>query len=59
MTVKIEFEEAILQKAKIAKALSHPARIYILKKLSGIDACSIAAIWLMNFPLAVLRFRNT
>jgi ArsR family transcriptional regulator, arsenate/arsenite/antimonite-responsive transcriptional repressor len=51
MTVKIEFEEAILQKAKIAKALSHPARIYILKKLSGIDACCYSGDLVDELPI--------
>ncbi len=28
-----------LQLAQIAKAMSHPARVYILKKLSKMDSC--------------------
>lgn len=31
--------EDILQTAAFAKALSHPVRVFILKKLSKLDAC--------------------
>ena len=51
MTEKIEFEETILQKANIAKALSHPVRIYILKKLSGIDACCYSGDLVDELPI--------
>jgi DNA-binding transcriptional ArsR family regulator len=31
--------EDIVRLAEIAKAMSHPVRLYILKKLSKVDAC--------------------
>ncbi|MCA1761047.1 MAG: helix-turn-helix domain-containing protein [Bacteroidales bacterium] len=31
--------EDVLKMAEFAKAMSHPVRVYILKKLSNIDAC--------------------
>ena len=38
MAKKVEFEADVLKLALIAKALSHPARVYILKKLSGMNS---------------------
>lgn len=51
MTEKIEFEETILQIAKIAKAISHPVRVHILKKLSGIDACCYSGDLVDELPI--------
>jgi len=39
MTKKIEFSQDIIQIANFAKALSHPVRVYILKKILGMNAC--------------------
>lgn len=39
MTKKNNLTEDILQMAVFAKAMSHPVRVYILKKLSKMDAC--------------------
>jgi len=39
MSAKVELAQDVLRIAQIAKVLSHPVRVYILKKLSGFDAC--------------------
>ncbi len=39
MTEETEMTPDILKMAEFAKAMSHPVRIYILKKLSKLDAC--------------------
>ncbi len=39
MSKKTEFTQEILDLSLIAKAMSHPVRIYILKKLSQLNAC--------------------
>ena len=36
---KVNYTEKHLQLAKIAKAMSHPARVFILEKLSGMNSC--------------------
>jgi DNA-binding transcriptional ArsR family regulator len=51
MTKKIEWEEKIFQTAKMAKALSHPVRVYILKKLSGFDACCYSGDLVEELPI--------
>lgn len=51
MTKKIEWEEEIFQMAKIAKALSHPVRVYILGKLSGFDACCYSGDLVDELPI--------
>lgn len=39
MTEDNEIEDDIIKMAEFAKAMSHPVRLYILKKLSKMDAC--------------------
>lgn len=39
MTDNTEITEDIQKMALFAKAMSHPVRVYILKKLSKMDAC--------------------
>jgi len=39
MSDKIELTPEVLKIAKIAKALSHPVRVHIVKKLSSLDTC--------------------
>lgn len=41
---KGKFEKADVKLARYAKALAHPARIAIMRHLSGIDACCFAEI---------------
>lgn len=36
---KVNYTEKHLQMAKIAKAMSHPARVFILEKLSEMNSC--------------------
>ncbi len=36
---KVKYSEKQLQIAGFAKAMSHPARVYILEKLSGMNSC--------------------
>jgi ArsR family transcriptional regulator len=51
MTKKIEFEPEILQIAGIAKALSHPVRVYILNKLSGMNTCCYSGNLVEELPV--------
>ena len=39
MAEETELTADILKMAEFAKAMSHPVRVYILKKLSKLDAC--------------------
>jgi DNA-binding transcriptional ArsR family regulator len=39
MPAENELTEEILKTAAFAKAMSHPVRVYILQKLSKLDAC--------------------
>lgn len=39
MADETELSSDILKMAEFAKAMSHPVRVYILKKLSKLDAC--------------------
>lgn len=39
MSKKIQFEDEINQIAQLSKAMSHPVRVYILKKLSQMNSC--------------------
>lgn len=39
MSEKNELTDDIIKMAMFAKAMSHPVRVYILKKLSKMDAC--------------------
>ena len=39
MVSKAKYSDKHLQLAKFAKAISHPVRIFILDKLSKMDAC--------------------
>jgi DNA-binding transcriptional ArsR family regulator len=39
MVKKVEIPDDLQEIARFAKALSHPVRVYILKKLSGLNAC--------------------
>lgn len=39
MSNKVNYTEKQMQIAKIAKAMSHPARVFILEKLSEMNSC--------------------
>jgi len=51
MAAKVEFTPDILQVGKIAKALSHPVRVYIIKKLSAMDACCYSGDLVEELPI--------
>ena len=51
MVKKIEFEPDVKQLALIAKALSHPARVYIMKKLSGMNSCCYSGDLVDELPI--------
>jgi DNA-binding transcriptional ArsR family regulator len=51
ITKKTEFTPEVLQIAKIAKALSHPARVYIVKKLSTLNACCYSGDLVDELPI--------
>lgn len=48
---KVEFTPDVLEMAKIAKALSHPARVYILKKLSKMNSCCYSGDLVEELPI--------
>jgi predicted transcriptional regulator len=49
--MKVEFTEEAVRIAKIAKALSHPARVHILKKLSGMNSCCYSGDLVEEMPI--------
>ena len=51
MAKKIEFSQDIMAMAEFAKALSHPVRVYIVKKLSEMDACCYSGDLVDELPI--------
>lgn len=51
MTAPIKFTENIEQIARISKALSHPVRVYILQKLSGMNSCCYSGDLVEELPI--------
>lgn len=51
MAKKIEFSQDVLEIAKFAKAMSHPVRVYILMKLSEMDACCYSGNLIEELPV--------
>lgn len=51
MAKKAEFELDVVEIAQIAKALSHPARVFILKKLAGLNACCYSGDLVEELPI--------
>jgi DNA-binding transcriptional ArsR family regulator len=51
MENKKEFDREVLEVAAWARALSHPARAYILKKLSGMQACCYSGDLVEEIPI--------
>src|SRR5512133_539728 len=49
--MKIEFTEEAKRIAGIAKALGHPARVHILKKLSGMNSCCYSGDLVEELPI--------
>lgn len=52
MSPKPKFTEQHKQIALIAKALSHPARVYILEKLNGLNSCCTSGEMIGDIPIA-------
>lgn len=51
MVKKNEFEDDVIEVARIAKALSHPVRVYILQKLSCMNACCYSGDIVDELPI--------
>lgn len=51
MSGKPQFSSDVLQIARVAKALSHPVRIYILQKLSKMDSCCYSGNLVEELPV--------
>lgn len=51
MTNKPEFTPEVLKLACVAKALSHPVRIYILQKLSKMNSCCYSGDLVEELPV--------
>ncbi|HNW90083.1 MAG TPA: ArsR family transcriptional regulator [Bacteroidales bacterium] len=52
MSPKPKFSEEHKQIALIAKALSHPARVYIIEKLLGLNSCCTSGEMIGDIPIA-------
>lgn len=51
MAKNIVFDHETLELAAMAKALSHPARVYILRKLSAMDSCCYSGDLVEEIPI--------
>jgi DNA-binding transcriptional ArsR family regulator len=51
MNKKKELPEDVIRIAQIAKALSHPVRVYILKKLAVMDTCCYSGNLAEEIPI--------
>ncbi|NMC39598.1 MAG: helix-turn-helix transcriptional regulator [Bacteroidales bacterium] len=49
--MKQKFNSDVLEMARIAKALSHPVRIYIIRKLIKMDACCYSGDLVEELPV--------
>jgi DNA-binding transcriptional ArsR family regulator len=52
MIVKPKFSAEHKQIAHIAKALSHPARVYIVEKLNSLNTCCTSGEMINDIPIA-------
>jgi DNA-binding transcriptional ArsR family regulator len=52
MPRKQKFTAQQEQIARLGKALSHPARVYILEKLNGLKACCTSGEMIGDIPIA-------
>jgi predicted transcriptional regulator len=52
MAEKVDFTSDVLQVAYFAKAMSHPARVYILKKLSNMNSCCYSGDLVEEVPIS-------
>ena len=51
MDIKTELPADVIEIANYAKALSHPVRVYILKKLSAMDSCCYSGDLVEELPI--------
>ncbi|MDD2608045.1 ArsR family transcriptional regulator [Lascolabacillus sp.] len=51
MAKKIEFTPDVTEIAQYGKAMSHPVRVYILKKLSEMNACCYSGDLVNEIPV--------
>jgi ArsR family transcriptional regulator, arsenate/arsenite/antimonite-responsive transcriptional repressor len=51
MAKKVEFSEDVIQMAAYAKAMSHPVRVFILKKLSKMGTCCYSGNLVEELPI--------
>lgn len=51
MEKKIEFTDDIKEMARITKAMAHPVRLYILEKLSRMNACCYSGDLVDELPI--------
>jgi ArsR family transcriptional regulator len=51
MPGKLEFSQELQEIARISKALSHPARVYILQKLSKMNSCCYSGDLVEELPI--------
>jgi DNA-binding transcriptional ArsR family regulator len=51
MPKKIQFSEEVIQTALFAKAMSHPVRVFILKKLSKMGTCCYSGDLVEELPI--------
>lgn len=51
MNKKPELTDDVLRIAEVAKALSHPVRVYILQKLSAMNACCYSGDLVDELPV--------
>jgi ArsR family transcriptional regulator, arsenate/arsenite/antimonite-responsive transcriptional repressor len=51
MPGKLEFSQEVQEIARISKALSHPARVYILQKLSKMNSCCYSGDLVEELPI--------
>lgn len=52
MTSKPKFSDKEIELARIAKALSHPARVYIIGKLLDMKGCCTSGEMIGDIPIA-------
>ena len=50
--VKSRFTDDQVETARICKALSHPARVYIMQKLEGLCGCCTSGEMIGDIPIA-------
>lgn len=51
MAKKVEFTEEVMEASRFAKAMSHPVRLFILKRLSEMNACCYSGDLVEELPI--------